>query len=365
MLISVSDLGYSIGAFFGDPDDDSSLCTTQAIMISFFELSSVLWTTMIAFTLTTLIKDQTKDVTQLIGRMHAFCWGVPLLLALLPLTTSSYGDSGGWCWIRTSEWGSFWRFLQFYVPLWLAFGYNSIVYFRVQPRIQELLRAAQQQQMQSVDSGNDPSIELAPRGDGRGDAGVAKEEEDMVVAVLPPQQKLDGEGSNNSNRFSRLARIKYYPLVLIFCYAAGSANRILQVFFPPMFWLSVVHTIGASSQGTLNSLVYGLTPAVQQVLLHSRVGCLVRACCCLCGFGSSGEGGDEDETRRLASSPSPNSFSRHAHDRDANMYVSDQDGDDDDNSDNAGAYVEEQDDFPSDQSDFDIVDLLVIGSDED
>ena len=40
-------------------------------------------------------------------------------------------------------------------------------------------------------------------------------------------------------------------------------NRIIQMFGGSDFTLMVLHTIGAASQGTLNSLVYGMTPVVQ------------------------------------------------------------------------------------------------------
>ena len=49
--LSVSDVGNSISYFIGNPGEDSNLCTVQAMLMSMFELSSVLWTTVIAFTL--------------------------------------------------------------------------------------------------------------------------------------------------------------------------------------------------------------------------------------------------------------------------------------------------------------------------
>jgi len=129
---------------------------------------------------------------------------------------------------------------------------------------------------------------------------------------------------------STLDRVKYYPMVLLVCYfwgmcrcasllhwlrvpyrardvegglivfgsivceCAASVNRIMQIFGPPVFWVTVLHTIGkinhislcclnpsyvvmspsliyiptaggtgAASQGTLNAFVYGLTPSVR------------------------------------------------------------------------------------------------------
>ena len=55
---------------------------------------------------------------------HLYNWGVPLVLTLLPAATLSYGNTGGWCWIKNTRAGGFWRFFQLYLPLWFVMGYN-------------------------------------------------------------------------------------------------------------------------------------------------------------------------------------------------------------------------------------------------
>ena len=59
--------------------------------------------------------------------VHCVCWGVPLLVTLLPLTTNTYGknnDESPWCFISnrsgSPSWGILvWDLCSFFVWLWL------------------------------------------------------------------------------------------------------------------------------------------------------------------------------------------------------------------------------------------------------
>lgn len=64
----------------------SGLCYTQAIGDSFFELSSVLWTSAIAETLYVSVvwRLRPEQVAALLPRFAAVCLGLPALLAALP-----------------------------------------------------------------------------------------------------------------------------------------------------------------------------------------------------------------------------------------------------------------------------------------
>jgi len=64
----------------------------------------------------------------------------------------------------------------------------------------------------------------------------------------------------------------YYPMVLVGCYFFGTISRIQQIFGPPVFALVILHTIGMSSQGTFNALVYGLSPSVKSALFGKHGG---------------------------------------------------------------------------------------------
>eukprot|EP01006_Ploeotia_vitrea_P026309 TRINITY_DN59281_c0_g1_i1.p2 TRINITY_DN59281_c0_g1~~TRINITY_DN59281_c0_g1_i1.p2 ORF type:complete len:284 (-),score=133.68 TRINITY_DN59281_c0_g1_i1:48-899(-) len=230
MLISLSDVFYSIGNMMANPSEGSAACYIQALLISYFELSSMFWTVAIAYTLhQTIIKGNmsfaTHDLQANMKLFHQLCWGVPLVLTILPFTTDSYGRAGAWCWISTERGGdaaagTAWRFIQFYLPLWACIGYNSWVYFHVSKKL-----------------------------------------------VVLRQSIPESGGDANARSYQMLERVKFYPLVLVLCYLFGTINRIYQIFGNPVFWLAVLHTLGASSQGIGNSIVYGLTPAVRSAFL--------------------------------------------------------------------------------------------------
>lgn len=59
----------------------------------------------------------------LMRRFHMAVWGSALVTMLLPFTTDSYGTTGSWCWIESTDdaevdVGTMWRYLVLYVPLW-------------------------------------------------------------------------------------------------------------------------------------------------------------------------------------------------------------------------------------------------------
>jgi hypothetical protein len=59
----------------------------------------------------------------------AVCYGVPLVLTIVPGVLKAYGESGAWCWIIDKF--NYLRFVQFYIPLWLAIVFNAYVYYVV------------------------------------------------------------------------------------------------------------------------------------------------------------------------------------------------------------------------------------------
>ena len=61
-------------------------------------------------------------------------WGVSLLLTVVAGATSSFGDSGNWCWMlqeKTLE-----RFFCYYFPLLLMMVYVSVIYVLISRAVQ-------------------------------------------------------------------------------------------------------------------------------------------------------------------------------------------------------------------------------------
>lgn len=150
LMLSLSDIGNQISDFLNpSPADIDSMqaggpittqCIAQGVLDSFFELASVTWTSAIAAVLFMSVfqRKSADDVQRRFPQFCAVCFGVPLVLALLPLIDNSYGPSGAWCWVTKDGW----RFGQFYVPLWICIAFNSVIYFRVLRLLRRTLKAA-------------------------------------------------------------------------------------------------------------------------------------------------------------------------------------------------------------------------------
>ena len=217
--MAVADFGIGLTSFMGSPLDGSISCTLQGLLQQFFELASVLWTTVIAGTLFMAIIRQT-DVEQYRARIYCYGWLVPGLLALLPLSTNSYGDAGAWCWIHSKTWAetTAWRFTIFYVPLWIAIAFNGYVYWLTTKTLRRLL--------------------------------------DVSSSV---------EGDDAPQRLEALIdRLKYYPLILIICWTLATINRIdNSIHKRQLYALALSSRLFTTLGGLLNSLAYGVNGQVR------------------------------------------------------------------------------------------------------
>mmetsp|Transcript_29849 Transcript_29849/g.69296 ORF Transcript_29849/g.69296 Transcript_29849/m.69296 type:complete len:202 (+) Transcript_29849:121-726(+) len=123
VFLAISDIGSNMTYFLGHRAElvGEGLCTLQGMTQQFFELASVLWTVVIGLTLWSSVVRQVKMENR--AAMHGFAWGTSFIIMLLPLSTDSYGPAGSWCWIKDKMPGTVWRYIVFYVPLWLAFAW--------------------------------------------------------------------------------------------------------------------------------------------------------------------------------------------------------------------------------------------------
>ena len=217
--MAFADFGIGVTSFLGSPDDGSISCTLQGLLQQFFELASVLWTTVIAGTLFMAIIRQT-DVEQYRGRIYCYGWVVPGVLALLPLSTGSYGDAGAWCWVnsKTRAETTAWRFTIFYVPLWFAIAFNGYVYWLTTKTLRRLL--------------------------------------DVSSSV---------EGDDAPQRLEALIdRLKYYPLILIICWTLATINRIHNSIHERQLYALVLSSrLLTTLGGLLNSVAYGINGQVR------------------------------------------------------------------------------------------------------
>ena len=227
LFLSIADVLAAIGDFIAPNDSACAPCLVQAYFRSVFDLASVLWTACITHCLFRAIRHRDTNVERFQLRYHAFSWGLPVVLALVPQFANAYGYENGGCWIMSTHPSL--RFLQFYVPLWIVIGYNVYHMATLVSHLRELTQNA------------------------------------------------------DTQFFWRLA---LYPVILIVCWTPGTVNRIHNSLNPlrPNFGLYVAHAVMGSSQGLLNCLVYGLSPGVRSNLVA-----VVRDLLNRCGFaGGSG-----------------------------------------------------------------------------
>ena len=232
--LSLSDVLNHVADFVGPPPADlavmvapgapiSPACWAQALGNAVFELSSVLWTSAIAATLyaQVMLAIRPERMERAFYAISAFCWGLPLVLALLPLTQglSVYGASGSWCWIRAAFPG--WIFAIFYAPLWLCMFLNVLVHVRIKARLEAMIRGG----AASTDAATAAKLALV------------------------------------------IERLKWYPFVLIVVWAPASISRIVEAALGrPLFGLVLFHRLFSSSQGLLNAAAYGLSRGVREAL---------------------------------------------------------------------------------------------------
>lgn len=223
--MSISDAMAAIAQFLGSPVDGSGLCYLQSYMSMFFELSSILWSVSISFSIYRILKSDAQSIMiqNARSKYHFFVWGTAGFLTLLPQTTNSFGQGNGWCFIRGDKTGTLWRFLCFYVPLIICLVYVSYT-------------------------------------------GVLINRRFKLLQSIPRDSSSESESeSENQTNLGTLKRMRYYPLGLIFCYFWAIINRTFQAanHGDPAFWLSVLHIIFSSSQGLVNAIIYGFTPAIK------------------------------------------------------------------------------------------------------
>lgn len=242
LMMAVSDIGFSIGCFLGDTGsptasqtwlgggDGTGLCNLQAVLLSYFQLTSFLWSVSIAFTLHMAFLNERADfspqqIAEHERKYHIFCWCVPAVLTLLPFSSGAYGDTNGWCWIKNSSTKDgpynqgYWRFAQFYLILWAGIVYTGVVFFKIYRKIKTM------------------------------------------------------DSSSNSTA----SRLKLYPFVLLFCHFWSCVVAFYEMFHDgySLYWLTMCQVVFAASLGFINAVVYGMTPEVfRQICQNTRLPCV-------------------------------------------------------------------------------------------
>lgn len=144
--VAVSTFLASIGMALGQQDNESFGCWFQALVTNYFYLVSIFWVTVTSFQVYSIIFS--KEHLQNMLKYHVFCWGFPLIVTLLPLTTNTYGNNPSWCYIKNTSYSPayarfMWELLAENLWIALAIAINIVFLVPIRIRMRSMLMLAQ------------------------------------------------------------------------------------------------------------------------------------------------------------------------------------------------------------------------------
>lgn len=205
------------------PTEDRACCIAQGFLSVYFKLSSILWVAVISYVMHSVIVKRNMNIQDKEITFLLICNLIPLVAASLPLIFDKYGYAQGWCSIE--ETGHNFaleftlRWLVFYLPLYLVFGYSFYTYHRVHKEVTRF-----------------------------------------------------SSHSSRSDKFSEAQSFMYklylYPFMLVVSYTPSTIYRIYNLITmgDSLFALAFMSAFSMSLNGLLNALVYGLNKYVRQAL---------------------------------------------------------------------------------------------------
>lgn len=115
----------SISTNFGiNLENGSPLCWIQGIVSNIFTLNAVFWLVYLTYVLHNYILN--TSIQNIRPKTEIVCWILPIIVTILPLTTSTYGNMDGeWCWVIDTEstpyWAShLWFWVSYYFWIWIS-----------------------------------------------------------------------------------------------------------------------------------------------------------------------------------------------------------------------------------------------------
>ena len=138
--VALNDLVASVGACFGFVESGWQ-CSFQSFSTTYNYLVSMFWSVVISYQLYVIVGQ--GDFSKDLQFAHMICWILPLILTLIPLSTSSYGledDNWGWCYLISkpgfsNEWLLLWSFIGFYMWVWLCIAAIALLFCLVIHRL--------------------------------------------------------------------------------------------------------------------------------------------------------------------------------------------------------------------------------------
>ncbi|XP_044487651.1 G-protein coupled receptor 1 isoform X3 [Mangifera indica] len=102
--LALSDMLCSFFSIVGDPSK-GIFCSAQGYSTHFFCVASILWTTVIAFTLHRTVVRHKTDVEDLEAIFHLYVWGASLVMTVIRSFGNDRRHLGVLCWTQTGRTG--------------------------------------------------------------------------------------------------------------------------------------------------------------------------------------------------------------------------------------------------------------------
>lgn len=191
--------------------DEDGWCFCQSILMSFSQMSSFIWVSLIAYTAFISIKIQghlEKYKFQYRIGFNIVALGIPLLFTMITIVSNSIGFTGPWCWLKMYNM-SIPNQVRILAYSWFAFNIISVV------------------------------LNIF-----------------FIFKVIVEVQKHLG------NKFTK--RLKLYPIVQIITTLPYLINRLYNITsHKSVFFLMIVQLFAECARGLAYSIVFGLTDKVK------------------------------------------------------------------------------------------------------
>ncbi|OWF39216.1 cyclic AMP receptor-like protein A [Mizuhopecten yessoensis] len=213
VYLSISAFFHAIFFMMGGVYPVGPICVFKGFWITYFHWAVLLWDVHITCNLyRNVVRMESSERLEKIFCLN--CWGIPLVISLVPLIAGRYGPAGAWCWI-VDEW-DLERLFLWYIPLFLGIFFMIVVYLYI---VYTLNRKA------STWHGTyDPDVE---------------------------QKKAQLRND--------ITALRFYPLVYLLINIIPLINRIQNAIHEdkPVFALILGQCITAPLQGAINAMIFG------------------------------------------------------------------------------------------------------------
>jgi len=114
------------------------LCIGSAMVLHYFFLASFFWTFCVAFNFYQMIVRRNRDAETLEKVYHLVSWGLPLVVVVIVVSTESYANIGGYCYMLPG----LPIFLSFFLPGLIIVSANAVIFFFIAREIHDTLKSA-------------------------------------------------------------------------------------------------------------------------------------------------------------------------------------------------------------------------------